>query len=176
LEKKITYLTSSRIETPLGTMMAIADDTQLYFLDFIERKKYDQKIQKLHIAYDADITPGTNNIITLLQQELADYFAGKLQNFTVATRLSGSVFQNNAWKALTTIPYGKTINYGEQAVIIGNKKATRAVATANSNNTLAIIIPCHRVIGSNGSMRGYASGIDRKEWLIEHERLNRHSN
>ncbi len=173
MEKEITYLISSYIETPLGEMIAIVDDMQLYFLDFIERKKYDQKIQKLKITYHAHITPGTNNIIMLLKQELTDYFVGKLQSFTVPILLSGSLFQNNAWKALITIPYGKTISYLEQADIVGNKKAVRAVATANTNNTLTILVPCHRVIGNNGALRGYASGIKRKEWLIQHEKRNK---
>lgn len=175
LERKTIALISSYIETPLGTMIAIVDDTKLYFLDFIERKKYDQKIQKLQIKYHARIIPGTNNIILLIEQELTAYFAGKLHAFSIPIVLSGSVFQNNSWKTLIEIPYGETITYAQQALLVGNEKASRAVAHANSNNTLAIIVPCHRIIGSNGKLCGYASGIDRKQWLIEHEKLNKPS-
>ena len=169
-QNKPITLTSSYIHTPLGDMYAIADDTKLYFVDFIERKKYEQKIQKLQRKYQVRITRGTNTIIALLKQELTAYFAGSLYAFSVPIVLSGSAFQNNSWRILTEIPYGETITYAQQALLIGNQKASRAVASANSNNTLAIIVPCHRVIASNGKLSGYASGIHRKEWLIQHEK------
>ena len=168
-EKKSPTLASSLIETPLGPMMAIADDNKLYFLDFIDQKKYDWKIAQLESKTKAPIIPATNTIIALITQELAAYFAGTLQQFTTPIAPLGSVFQDNVWKTLITIPYGTTITYAQEARMIGNKNAFRAVANANSRNTLAIIIPCHRIISSNGTLCGYAGGIHRKKWLIEHE-------
>lgn len=170
---KTTHFFSSHIETPIGTMIAIADTDKLYFLDFINRKKYDLKIASIQEKIKATITPGTNTILALISQELAAYFSGTLQHFKTPTYLSGSIFQNKAWQSLTTIPYGTTATYGQQATMVGNKKAYRAVAHANSNNTLAIVIPCHRVISSNGNLCGYAGGIDRKKWLLNHETTHR---
>ena len=151
-------------------MIAIADDNNLHLLDFIDRKKYDSKIALFQAKKNAVITPGINSILTLISQELFAYFSGTLQHFTTPIYLSGSIFQNNAWQSLTTIPYGTTATYTQQALMVGNTKAYRAVAQANSNNTLAIIIPCHRVLGRNGKLCGYAGGIARKEWLINHEK------
>jgi AraC family transcriptional regulator of adaptative response/methylated-DNA-[protein]-cysteine methyltransferase len=171
-EKNNSYLTSSLIETTLGTMIAIADTQGLCFLDFIDRKQYDEKIALLMAEKNAPIVPGTNLIINLITQELNNYFAGTLHAFTTPIAPWGSHFQNKAWKALQEIPYGTTITYAKQAIMTGNEKATRAVAHANSNNTLSIIIPCHRVISSNGKLCGYAGGLNRKEWLIKHEKAN----
>jgi len=169
-EKKPLTLASAIIETPLGPIMAIADNNKLYLLDFIDRKKYDAKIARLQTKTNAIIAPGRNSIIALITQELTAYFAGTLQHFTTPMYPLGSEFQNNVWKTLTTIPYGTTITYAQEAAMIGNKNACRAVANANSHNTLVIIIPCHRIVSSNGKLCGYASGIDRKQWLIDHEK------
>jgi AraC family transcriptional regulator of adaptative response/methylated-DNA-[protein]-cysteine methyltransferase len=173
--KQIT-LTSSSIETPLGPMIAIADEHALHLLDFIDRKQGDHKIKQLIAYHNAIIVQGTNKILSLISSELGVYFAGTLKQFTTPITISGSEFQQKTWHTLTTIPYGQTCSYAQEAIAIGNKKAARAVALANSNNILAIIIPCHRVIGSSGKLCGYASGITRKQWLITHEQQNLRSN
>lgn len=101
--------------------------------------------------------------------QLTRYFEGQLQNFTVPYALQGSDFQIQVWKELTFIPYGKTISYGEQARRLGNEKAVRAVASCNGSNRLSILIPCHRVVGANGSLTGYGGDVWAKRWLLEHE-------
>ena len=169
LTKKLLYLYSSYIETPLGQMIAIADENGLFMLAFTDQKNVDRKIEELKVRRGAEILSQTNPIIDSITKELKAYFDGTLQNFTTPYHLRGTSFQKNVWQILATIPYGKKYTYAEQAVSMGNKKAYRAVGSANGNNILAIILPCHRVIASNGKLAGYAAGLDRKQWLIDHE-------
>ena len=103
--------------------------------------------------------------------ELRSYFAGELKTFTIEVAPSGTTFQQRVWSELVRIPYGATRTYGELAVALGDPNATRAVGTANGRNPIGIIIPCHRVIGRDGSLTGYAGGLDRKRWLLQHEGL-----
>jgi AraC family transcriptional regulator of adaptative response/methylated-DNA-[protein]-cysteine methyltransferase len=165
-------LISSHITTPLGTMIAVADENALYLLEFIDRKHFDRKMKQFITKINAHIVPGTNAVLKLITEELAAYFAGNLKSFTTPLCALGSPFQQTAWNFLQTVPYGQTRTYAQEAIMIGNKKASRAVAHANSNNTLAIIIPCHRIIASSGKLCGYAGGLDRKQWLINHEQQN----
>jgi methylated-DNA-[protein]-cysteine S-methyltransferase len=102
--------------------------------------------------------------------QLDAYFAGELLEFDVALDLEGTDFQRRVWAGLCDIPYGETISYGELAGRVGNPKASRAVGLANGRNPVAIIVPCHRVIGADGSLTGYGGGLDRKVWLLDHER------
>jgi methylated-DNA-[protein]-cysteine S-methyltransferase len=106
--------------------------------------------------------------------QLDEYFLGKRKNFDLPLSLHGTTFQLAVWKQLETIPYGKTKTYKDIAIGVGNEKAVRAVGLTNGRNPIAIVVPCHRVIGSNGKMVGYASGVWRKEWLLAHERNNYH--
>jgi methylated-DNA-[protein]-cysteine S-methyltransferase len=102
--------------------------------------------------------------------QLAAYFLGELQTFEVQLRPSGTDFQKTVWQALLDIPFGATESYGELAKRIGHVNASRAVGLANGRNPIGIIVPCHRVIGANGALTGYGGGIERKQWLLEHER------
>lgn len=102
-------------------------------------------------------------------EELIQYFNGELRNFTLPLNQPGTTFQQDVWNLLTQIPFGKTISYLELARKTGDSKATRAVANANGKNHIAIIVPCHRVIGSNKELTGYAGGLWRKKWLLDHE-------
>jgi O-6-methylguanine DNA methyltransferase len=168
MNKQSLSLAFCSINTPLGTMTAVADENTLYLLDFSDSKYVQQHINQLH----AKIEPGTNKILTLITTELNDYFAGNLKTFTTPVHFTGTSFQQKSWQILSTIEYGQTHSYAQEAIILGNKNACRAVATANSHNKLAIIIPCHRIIASNGTLCGYAGGIKRKKWLLEHEKKN----
>jgi methylated-DNA-[protein]-cysteine S-methyltransferase len=105
--------------------------------------------------------------------QLAAYFAGELTDFDLPMELAGTDFQRRVWTALCEIPYGETISYGELARWVGNPKASRAVGLANGRNPIAIVVPCHRVIGADGSLTGYGGGLDRKVWLLEHEASRR---
>ncbi|WP_418264513.1 methylated-DNA--[protein]-cysteine S-methyltransferase [Flavobacterium faecale] len=103
-------------------------------------------------------------------QQLTDYFEGKRENFDLVINPSGTDFQKKVWQELEKIPFGKTVSYLELSKKLGDVKAIRAVASANGKNPLWIVIPCHRVIGSDGSLTGYAGGLHRKKWLLEHEK------
>ena len=102
--------------------------------------------------------------------QIDEYFAGRRMNFDVPVRQKGTEFQQKVWKTLTDIPFGKTVSYGDVAKMMGCPKSVRAVGAANGQNKIWIIVPCHRVIGANGSLTGYAGGLERKKWLLDHEK------
>jgi methylated-DNA-[protein]-cysteine S-methyltransferase len=107
------------------------------------------------------------------KQQLTAYFSGTLTEFNLPLQMQGTVFQQRVWEVLKTIPYGTTMSYGELAQQIGQPKASRAVGLANGRNPLSIVVPCHRVIGANGTLTGYGGGLERKQWLLNHERFLR---
>ncbi|MEZ5215407.1 MAG: methylated-DNA--[protein]-cysteine S-methyltransferase [Ilumatobacteraceae bacterium] len=114
-------------------------------------------------------TPGTNEHLARCEQQLAEYFAGDRVEFDVALDPIGTEFQRSVWAALRTIPYGETCSYGEQAAMLGDPRKARAVGAANGRNPISIVVPCHRVVGANGSLTGFAGGVDTKRWLLAHE-------
>lgn len=158
-----------RIETPLGTMIACADENGICMLEFSDRKALPTELKEISKHFNANIIQGENPHFKILEQELVEYFAGKRQIFTVPLSLVGTEFQKKVWEVLRGIPYGTTRSYQQQANILGNPKAVRAVANANGLNKISIIIPCHRVIGTNGTLTGYGGGIWRKQKLLELE-------
>jgi AraC family transcriptional regulator of adaptative response/methylated-DNA-[protein]-cysteine methyltransferase len=168
----ILTLQSDQIDTPLGPMLAVASDKALYILAFVDQPGLDKAKEQLCKNANAIITPGSNKQINLIKQELKQYFTGKLKNFKTPIDfniITHSDFKKTAWQALTAIPYGNTISYAAQACAINKPTAFRAVANANGSNILAIIVPCHRIINTNGKLGGYRGGIARKQWLINHE-------
>ncbi len=163
-------LKAAWIDTRLGPMIAVADDDHLYLLEFVDRRGLEREVERLRKRTKSKIIPGDAKPIDLIRVELELYFSGKLKQFTTPICLLGSDFQKSVWCALLQIPYGQTCSYADLAKSIGNKSAYRAVANANGCNQLAIIVPCHRVINSNGELGGYGGGIKRKEWLIHLEK------
>jgi AraC family transcriptional regulator of adaptative response/methylated-DNA-[protein]-cysteine methyltransferase len=159
-----------RIETPIGTMYAAAVDEGICMLEFTDRKMLETEFKDLAKSLNAIITLGENPHFKTLEKELKQYFEGKLTEFTVPLNPIGTDFQKSVWKILQKIPYGETWNYLQQAKTLGNVKKVRAVANANGMNKISIIIPCHRVIGSNGTLTGYGGGIWRKQKLLELEK------
>lgn len=160
----------SQFDTPLGQMIAIANNEALYLLEFIDAKGLKQEINRLQHDTQSAIGCGTNAPIISIKHELTAWFNGELNAFETPIILIGSCFQKEVWNALCTIPYGETRSYLEQATLIGRPTACRAVANANGANQLAIIIPCHRIINTSGALGGYAGGLSRKKWLLEHEK------
>ncbi len=128
------------------------------------------EIERLRIKTKSAIIPGSTKPILMIEEELKLYFNGTLQKFNTPIYLLGSPFQKMVWQELINIPYGKTRSYLNQAKALGKPTSYRAVANANGMNQLAIIVPCHRIINSNGELGGYGGGLHRKKWLIEHER------
>lgn len=162
-------LQAYHVNTPLGLMIAIADEEALYLLEFTNRQHLEQKIEHLKLDTESNIHFGETSPIKQIQDELDEYFAGRLTEFHTPLFLSGSPFQKNVWRQLQKIPFGETRSYSDIAVAIGKPSAFRAVAQANGANNFTIIIPCHRVINKNGELGGYSAGLVRKEWLINHE-------
>lgn len=158
------------LDTPLGTMIAICDESALYLLEFTTRKNIDRQVERLSKVHRRAILPGRTDITAQIEGELSAYFKGELKDFQTPLTTTGTEFQKSVWQALQTIPYGQTWSYATLAQTVGNEKAVRAVASSNGSNGLALIIPCHRVINTGGGLGGYAGGLDAKAWLLEHER------
>lgn len=172
LDNPNIVLKASRIKIPVGLMIVIGSETALYALDFMHKSDLQQNIEKLLRTFNATIVPGVTPVVLSMQEELFFYFAGTLTKFKKPLQLSGTPFQQAVWQQLMNIPYGQTISYAQLATMVGQPKACRTVANANGANQLAIIIPCHRVINSNGKLGGYTGGISRKLWLIAHEQAH----
>jgi len=118
---------------------------------------------------DIEPTQPESSVLEVAIDQLNEYFAGKRKVFDLPIKQAGSDFQQQVWDCLLTIPYGETITYAQQSNLMNNPLAIRAIAAANGKNHLWVVVPCHRVIGSNGSLTGYAGGLWRKQWLLEHE-------
>jgi len=160
----------NRISTPLGPMLAGTTESKLCLLEFTDRRMLETQLKRIQKELDCTFIPGSNAVTEQVAEELEEYFEGERKEFSVPLELKGSEFRQKVWRQLQEIPYGETRSYKEQAQIIGNEKAVRAVAGANGDNRIAIIIPCHRVIGSNGTLTGYGGGLWRKRYLLNLER------
>ena len=163
---------TTRIITPLGPMLAGATAEGICLLEFTDRRVLETEIKRLSQLLNGRFIPGVSRHLEQLNQQLEEYFSNKRQCFDLPLVLPGTDFQKKVWAALQTIPYGTTRSYKEQAEIIGLPKAVRAVAKANGDNCLAILVPCHRVVGTNGELTGYGGGLWRKEYLLKHESGN----
>lgn len=157
------------ISTPLGDMIALVSDEHLCLLEFADQKNLNNTLEKVKTKLKTDIKTKETDLLSHLKDEIKVYFAGEKMQFSTPILMLGTDFQKQAWQALQTIPYAKTISYSEQAKNLNNPSAVRAVANANSKNLISIIVPCHRVIGQNGTLTGYAGGLWRKKWLLNHE-------
>ena len=144
-----TYLAS-----PVGDITLQATDKGLSYVGFAPKSVYSE---------------GTNEHLKRACTQLTEYFAGQRSEFDVALDTQGTPFQQAVWQLLRQIPYGETNTYGWMAARLDNPKAVRAVGAANGKNPISIIVPCHRIIGANGKLTGYAGGLERKSWLLAHE-------
>lgn len=166
-------ITTRILETPFGELLAGATSKGICLLEFTDTNRVEMQLPRLEKNFSAKIEDGDSPYFKPLMKQLSAYFSGKLQDFNLPLDTKGTPFQMEAWEALLKIPYGETRSYLEQAQAINKPKAFRAVASANRNNRISIIIPCHRVIAKNGNLAGYGGGIDRKEYLINLENKNK---
>ena len=143
-------------DAPIGKMIIVSNGVSLIEID--------------HVNHEEPMTSNPDELCQRATKQLDEYFAGKRTSFDLPLQPKGTDFQLKAWVALTTIPYGETISYGEQAKRMDNPKAVRAVGGANGKNPFSVVVPCHRVIGANGTLTGYTGGMNRKEWLLDFER------
>jgi AraC family transcriptional regulator of adaptative response/methylated-DNA-[protein]-cysteine methyltransferase len=160
----------TRFQTPIGQMLAGGTEQGICLLEFADRRMLETELGILRRLLNAHILYGVAPHFKILEKELLEYFAGNRKEFSVPLVSPGTAFQQKVWNILRAIPYGATRSYRQQADIIGNPQAVRAVAGANGDNRIAIIIPCHRVIGENGKMVGYGGGIWRKQYLLDLEK------
>lgn len=159
----------TEIETPLGAMVAIADGKGLMMLEFFDRRIFGAQVKAVTRASASGLYLGENTITAQIKAELAAFFAGHSAIFRTPLTLHGTEFVQSVWRALLEVPAGETCSYGALARTLDHPRAVRAVAQANGANRLAIIVPCHRVIGADGSLTGYGGGLWRKRWLLDHE-------
>jgi AraC family transcriptional regulator of adaptative response/methylated-DNA-[protein]-cysteine methyltransferase len=160
----------TRIHTPFGPMVAGATDGALCLLEFADRRMLPTQLDRVARRLDAVLMPGASDLLDAAAGELSEYFAGARRAFSVPLLTAGTAFQERVWEELRRVPFGETISYAELARRIGRASAVRAVARANGDNRLAILIPCHRVIGAHGALTGYGGGLWRKQRLLEIER------
>jgi methylated-DNA-[protein]-cysteine S-methyltransferase len=149
------------MESPIGPVLFLGDENGLVALH-LEKKR--------HGPEQPASCERNDEVFAAARDQMAAYFKGELQEFDVPLAAFGTPFQRTVWRALMDIPFGETESYGALAKRIGHEGAARAVGLANGHNPIAVIVPCHRVIGADGSLTGYGGGIERKKWLLEHER------
>jgi methylated-DNA-[protein]-cysteine S-methyltransferase len=155
----MTKLYQLDYESPVGIIEITGSEEAIYTILFSEKEKVEHKI-----------SAETPKVLEESLKQLDEYFKGERQEFTIPYYMEGTDFQKKVWTALIQIPFAETGSYKDIAVSVGNEKAVRAVGMTNGKNKLSIIVPCHRIIGSNGKLTGYAGGLWRKEWLLQHEK------
>jgi len=154
-------LFSAMIDSPVGRLTIVASDAGLRAVLWPDD---DDRVRLAAAEPDSD-----HPVVAATAAQLGEYFAGERQEFDLPLDAVGTEFQRSAWEALRTIPYGATVSYGEQAARMGDRRKARAVGAANGRNPISIVVPCHRVVGSNGALTGFAGGVDTKAWLLQHE-------
>ena len=158
------------IDSPLGAILALADESGLYVFDWVDRRGLEREVLRLRKRTKFAIVPGDHPVLDRAESQIGEYFAGTRKSFTLPLAPRGTDFQRRVWDALLAIPPGETRYYAEVAKSVGAPGGVRVVARAIGDNYRGIIIPCHRVIGSDGSLTGYGGGLARKQWLLDHER------
>jgi AraC family transcriptional regulator of adaptative response/methylated-DNA-[protein]-cysteine methyltransferase len=161
------------IESPLGPLLAGGNDDGICLLEYTDRRKLETNLATLQKCFGCAVVPSEHKWLTQLRRELTEYFAGNRKNFKTPLAPRGTSFQEKVWRALRNIPHGETISYDELASRISQPTAQRAVARANAMNRICILIPCHRVIGKDGSLTGYGGGLWRKRLLLRLEQTGR---
>ena len=164
MKQNITSSFFSSLTTPIGELGIFADNNKIYRIEFVDTVKNKNLINTNEHK--------ENHLTVLAKQQLEQYFSAKRVVFDLPLAPQGTPFRQQTWQALQKIPYGETRYYGQQAELMNNKKAVRAVGAANGANPIAIVIPCHRVIGKDGSLTGYAGGLHRKAWLLNFEQTS----
>lgn len=157
-------LRSSTVESPVGSLTVVASRAGIRAILWP-----DDGLRRVPLAHVVEEGDGLDPVLSETARQLAQYFDGERRAFDLPLDPAGTEFQHQAWQALRTIPFGTTVSYAEQAERMGDRRKARAVGAANGRNPISIIVPCHRVVGANGSLTGFAGGIDAKRWLLGHE-------
>lgn len=157
-----TSLVQTVFDSPVGALRLVAGDHALVAVLWPEERPG-------RVRFAAAPVDGDSAILERATRQLTEYFAGTRRTFDIALELRGTEFQQQVWWALAQIPYAETSTYGKQAAAIGRPRAIRAVGSANGRNPLSIVLPCHRIVGADGTLTGFAGGLDAKRWLLDHE-------
>jgi len=159
-----TELSMTAMDSPVGRLTLVASDRGLRAV------LWDRESEATRVRLAGGARPDPDHpVLRRAVQQLTEYFAGERQDFDVPLDVVGTEFQRAAWTALRTIPFGATASYAEQARRLGKPSAVRAVGAANGRNPVSIVVPCHRVVGKDGSLTGFAAGVETKAWLLDHE-------
>ena len=161
---------TTAFDTPLGPIIAGATDEGLCLLEFTDRRMLEAQLKRLQSLLKQPLVPGDHPLLARTRDELTRYFEGTLTDFTLPLVFRGTPFEERVWRELIRIPYGETISYAELARRVGSSGAQRAVGRANGMNRISIVIPCHRVVNSDGKLGGYGGGLWRKHWLLALEK------
>lgn len=156
----------TKMASPIGELTLLANDEGLVGIDWSDDTDHHTAAPDGDVS---DVAVDDHATLRLVAEQLSEYFAGTRTTFDLPLAAAGTSFQHQAWEALVRIPYGETVSYGEQATMLGDKNKARAVGAANGKNPIPIVVPCHRVVGSNGHLTGFAGGLDTKAWLLDHE-------
>lgn len=159
-----------RIDTPLGRMCIGGTNKGICLFDFQYRRSINPIMNRIEGYLNDKFQEGDHPLFEVVETQINEYFVGERKSFDVPLNLAGTPFQKSVWEGLMKIPYGETRSYKQQSIFLGNEKSIRAVAGANGDNGIAIIVPCHRVIGEDGSLTGYGGGLQRKKWLLDLEK------
>lgn len=151
------------IDSPVGQLRLVATETALFAVLWPEEREG-------RVKFTTEPVDGDNKVLRQTTKQLGEYFAGKRRSFDLPLELRGTEFQQQVWLELAEIPFAETSTYGKQAAAIGRPRAIRAVGSANGRNPLSIVLPCHRIVGADGKLTGFAGGLDTKRWLLDHER------
>lgn len=169
--------TSTTMTSPIGRLTIVANDRAIVAIEWdtdSDDRDPDTRnpaVSKLVSGDDeiVHVSPRDHPVLARAVAQLGEYFSGTRTDFDLPLDADGTTFQHQAWDALVRIPFGETITYGEQAAMLGDRNKSRAVGAANGKNPIPIVVPCHRVVGSNGHLTGFAGGLDTKAWLLDHE-------
>lgn len=164
-----TVVHVDRIPTPLGLMLVAVTDDAVCMLEFVDRRALPNQVKRVRKRLSAVFVPGSNAVTESIRNEIDAYFAGTLKRFETPVLQCGTDFQKDVWQALLEVPYGRTASYSDIAGAVNRAGAVRAVGTANGANALAIVIPCHRIVGVDGKLTGYGGGLWRKQRLLDLE-------
>ena len=169
MQSDVPVFSRQTYKAPFGVLTVVGSDLGIRYVMF-NNDAHPKPLERLHIS-DSEIHDSVNDAIT----QLDEYFSGARRDFELPLDLRGTEFQVAAWNSLADIPYGRTASYGQQAASIGRPKAVRAIGGANGRNPVAIVLPCHRIVGADGSLTGFGGGIVVKKWLLDHEQSILHS-
>ena len=169
MQSDVPVFSRGTFKAPFGVLTVVGSDRGIRYVMF-NNDAHPKPLERLHIS-DSEIHDSVNDAIT----QLDEYFNGSRRDFELPLDLQGTEFQVAAWNALADIPFGRTASYGQQAASIGRPKAVRAIGGANGRNPVAIVLPCHRIVGADGSLTGFGGGIEVKKWLLDHEQSILHS-